>query len=391
MPPQTSIEYSLRRMPPRRPVRRVPTPEMRAANTHVGVVTWSSPWEESAGTPLVRWVVARYDGRSEATSYDEGHARGQYPEPQIVEAIGRMIADSGADIWVSVSKRRLALYRQLEASGIPTTSGGESNRAFEAAILRMQELVTASMRAQNVNSLTRSRPAPQGVPDSLGIRRPKWIPEVDIARPSRAPVVICCDGSFNATTGIAAFAAVSNRGDLRASIGMVSRSDDAELLAIMAAMELGGLSGAAAVTIMTDSLAAMGRLEALLSGEDEKEDSRWGTWLRSIRAAMSTAYVVRYVPSRQGNALHDAADAIAFSVRRASTMYRDQAETILLEIVNDIALSLRGQEEHEVQTYLHKSVIVAPHEGAVPPAARGCPGHNVGEVPLQRLSAVAVH
>lgn len=339
---------------------------MREAGVHIGVVTWQNPWEENAGIPLMRWVVARYDTRTEALTYDEGHARGQNLETQIADEIGHMIADLGAGIWVSVSKRRLALYRQLEASGMPTTSGGEKNRAFDAAILRMQEMITSSMREHHVNSLTRLRPAPHGVRDSLSIHRPKWIPELDVARPSPAPVVICCDGSFDAATGTAAFAAVSNRGDLRASIGMVSRSDDAELLAIMAAIELGGISGAPAVTIMTDSLAAIDRLEALLSGSGGKEDPRWGMWLRSLRAAMSTAYVVRYVSARRGYALHDAADAIAFSIRRASTLYRDQAETILLKIVDDIVLSLQGQEEYEVRTYLHKSVIVAPYDDAEP-------------------------
>lgn len=326
----------------------------------MGVVMWCNPWEESAGIPLARWVIARYDTRTEATTYDEGYARGKDPEPGIVDEIGRTVTDVGAGIWVSVSRRRLALYRQLEASGIPTTSGGENNRAFEAAILRTKEMVTASMRAQNVSSLTRPRPAPRDVRKSLSIRRPKWIPEIDVARPSQTSIVICCDGSFDAATGTAAFAAVSNRGDLRASIGMVSRSDDAEMLALMAGMELGGLSGAPAVTLMTDSLTAIARLEALLSGDDDNEDPRWGAWLRSIRGVMLTEYVVRYVPARQSNALHDAADAIAFSVRRASTRYRDQAEAVLLEIVNDIASSLRGQEERDLKTHLRKFVIVSP-------------------------------
>lgn len=339
---------------------------MQGAAVHIGVVTWCNPWEESAGIPLLRWVVACLDTRTDATTYAEGNVRDQHPESQIVAEIERMIPDVDAGIWVSVSKRRLALYRQLEASGIPTTSGGEGNRAFEVAILRMQKMAATSMRAQKVNSLTRSRPSTRSVRNRPSLRRPRWIPEVDVARPSPTSVVIFCDGSFDAASGVAAFAAVSNRGDLRASIGMVSRSDDAELLAIMAAIELGGMIEAPAVTIMTDSLAAIDRLEALLSGKEDNEDPRWGSWLCSIRSGMSTAHVVRYVPARQGIAFHDAADAIAFGVRRASTRYRDEAEPALLEIVNDIASSLRGREEYEVKAHVHKSVIVAPCEDSVP-------------------------
>ena len=207
----------------RRPVTRVPTPAMRTAPFHLGAVIWANPWEATDEGAMFRWVIARHDVLQGNTEFIEGSERASAPEARLVTNIEAMLGEDPTLTWIGVPASRLALFRQLEAAQLEATCGGEHNFGLERAVILMQQRTAEAMRRANLATWPKLPHA--GRRTSQGERSPRLLisePKVSRSALGSAMSLIACDGSFNLTTGIGAYAVVSSDGATHAATGVCS-------------------------------------------------------------------------------------------------------------------------------------------------------------------------
>lgn len=260
-----------------------------------------------------------------------------------------------------MSANRLSLFRTLEAAQIPATCGGEHNFALEAAVAHMQLRTAQAMRGASLTMwpmLPRLRRQTAHV--ALPPSRRLWEPSVSRRAPSSIGPLIACDGSFDQSAGIGAYAVVSSTGAMYATTAMCASSGDVELLALIAGMELGIENRGGAPALLTDSLDAVDRLEHMIHDHHPPRGTKLGGRLNDVRRQLSSDVIVHHVRGRTGNRLHDAADAIALAVRRGATIERETIEEQLEGIVDEWVSIARGTSGHDLPGSSIKRIVVSP-------------------------------
>lgn len=336
---------SLRRPEPR-PVRRTPTEAMRTAPYHLGAVMWTNPWETTDDGALFRWVVARSDVLRGSTEFIEDSGRTTAPEARIMATISGLLGGDPSLSWIGLPASRLALFRQLEAARLQATCGGEHNFGLERAVILMnRRAAEAGRRAKPAPALP--QPVRQTTPDRRSPRVCVGEPVTLDAAPGSEASLIACDGTLDQAAGLGAYAAVSSDGWIRYAPGRFASAGDAELYAIVAGLELGVRSRSKSFALVSDSLEAIDRLEQILRGSSKRGEAVLRDRIRSVRGLLPSDVTVHHLRRGTGEPLHDAADAIAFAVRRAA-MLPEAAQARHLETVMDewtaVLRSLPGAE-----------------------------------------------
>lgn len=345
----------------RRPVIRTPTAAMRTAPFHMGAVAWANPWEATDEGVMFRWVIAHHDVLKGGTEFTDGSVRASGPEAEIVANIERVLGEDPTLNWIGVPARQLALFRHLERAQMPATCGGEHNLGLERAVVLMEQRIAEAMRHA---SLARWPKLPQkGRSASQSEHSPRvrlWEPSVSRMEPGSGMSLIACDASFDLTTGIGAYAVVSSDGATHAVTGMFQTSGDAELLALVAGLELGLESKSTSFALVTDSLDALDRFERILGGGCNRGEASLRDQIRGMQRLLPSDVNVHHVRGRTGGEqLHDAADAIAFAVRRAA-MYSRETIAIRLEgMVDELMSVVRAAPGFEVPSRSLKRVVVS--------------------------------
>lgn len=357
MSKSVDVDRTLRRNETRI-VRRLPTAEMGGAQFHLGAVSWANPWETTGDGALFRWIVVRHDILRERSTFAEGSERTDRPEPRIVREVIRLMEDDGPRSWVGVSANRLALFWQLNSEQVPVTCGGEHNQALTVAIQLMQDRVRAAMRSSKAKQ---NLQAPTSAPSRPRVQEPRrriWEPNVWRVARSESHVVIACDGSFDLEGRHGAFAAVSSNGGVSAATMRASCAGDVELMALVAGLELGLASGAASFALVSDSLMAIDLLEEL---SDEGCQSRQPVMdrLRNAQQHLCADVAVHHVRARTGNKLHSAADALAFAIRRASTLTEDVSKQPLARLIDEISTAVEGRSGTHIPSRGMKRLVVS--------------------------------
>jgi ribonuclease HI len=344
----------------RRPVTRTPTAAMRTAPFHLGAVSWANPWEATDEGALFRWVIARHDVLQGNTEFIEGSERGSAPEARVVTNIEAMLGEDPTLTWIGVPASRLALFRQLEASQLQATCGGEHNFGLERAVILMQQRTAEAMRCVNLASWPKLPQAPRRKQQGESSQR-LCLSEPRVTRSvlGSQMSLIACDGSLDPATGIGAYAVVSSDGSMYAATGAFTSSGDAELCAIVAGLELGVESGSKSFALITDSLVALDRFERILRGGRNRADSSLRDRIRDVRRLLPSDVTVHHVRRDSGAPLHDAADAIAFAVRRAATLSDESIPGRLEDKVDELMSAVRATAGAEAPCRSMKRVVVS--------------------------------
>jgi ribonuclease HI len=341
-----------------RPVRRTPTTAMREALFHVGAVSWANPWEITEAGPLFRWVVARHSVLRGATTFVEGSGRVTRPEALVADDVLCVVGADAELSWVGVSANRLSLFRQIEAAELSVTCGGEHNQALTAAIALMRQRIGASTREP---TSAQAAMMPRAAPVKARERTPRsqlWMPSVSITVPGKSGSIIACDGSFDHDTKLGAYAAISTNGGMRAATDQSKCCGDAELMALLAGLELGIESGGDWFCLVSDSLVAIERLEAMLVSWRPLEQITIRASLHRKRQQLRSDVMVHHVRARTGDALHDSADALAFAVRRASTAPQQEIEEPLSRFVEELAGAVQSLPKTTVPPLSLKRLVI---------------------------------
>lgn len=343
-----------------RPVTRTPTEAMLTAPFHLGAVLWANPWEASDEGRLHRWIIARHDVIRGNTEFLEGSERGFAPATQVVASIRAMLHEDPTLTWIGVPARRLALFRVLEAEQLQATYGGEHNFGLERAVLLMRQRTTEAMRATKLATWPKLPRAGRRMPQGERSARLQVVePTVCRSAVGADMSLIACDGAFDLTTGIGAYAAVASDGSMYAAPGMFTSSGDAELAAIVAGLELGVESGQKSFALITDSLDAIDQFERLLCASHDEGEAPLFRRVRAARHLLKSGVTVHHVRRDSGAFLHDAADAIAYAVRRAAALTDETLPGRLEAMVDGLMASVRATASAEVPSRSMKRVVVS--------------------------------
>ncbi|WP_404290148.1 ribonuclease HI [Glutamicibacter arilaitensis] len=328
----------------------VPTSDHVASAFHAAFIAWTTP-EIAGRADVIHWIIAIRDEHQRVSTHQ---VQSSSPRPlvDIIEHFERLLAQHKSSTWVSIPKRHWYLPRYLQEAGFAVTRGLNDVNQASSVVHREVEIAknlqtSAAIQAGSVLDKPMAI-ALRGHQPQHDPALQQWQPEYwDLASQTPSSIALAVDASSD-PTGASAVALLSEHGD---AIIYGGESFDSismlEFNALIVALEYLEITRPASATIYTDStdayrvaqaLAQYGRCDAGYCGISEDSKHRF------IRVWNRVESLVAFdrVQGHSGHALNEGADQLAWAVRAASKLPREQAEERLMSRIAEIRQAFTG-------------------------------------------------